>query len=115
MNSLAKLALVANIAVAKVAPDGYVLVPGGYMHQSCVHEVAMDTVLDTTTLAECPHPFIRSVRPANRVNASHGAAWKAWAQYAPSPTSSLTSLISQWTVPSVPIAPGSQTLFWCVD
>lgn len=109
------LAAAALASASAAIPNDYVLVPGGYMHRSCVHEVPAGAVLDATTLALCPHPFLRRGRAA-AANATHGSAWKAWAQYnGPAGATTVTNLVSKWVVPSAPPRTGNGvTLFWCV-
>jgi hypothetical protein len=57
-------------------PTGYVLVPGGYMHESCVIGVSSGSLLVEEEMPVCPHPFLRSGRPSKDWNLRHGAAWK---------------------------------------
>lgn len=111
---LALAAAASARSAAAALPDGYVLVPGGYMHASCVHEVAAGAVLDAGSLALCPHPFLRRGRAVEGVNTTHGSAWKAWAQYnGPTGATTVTNLVSQWAVPSAPSHTGNGvTLFW---
>ena len=99
-------------ASAAAVPLGYVVVPGGFAHAACVHEVAAGTLLDQRSLPECPHPFLRS--GGGPSNDTHGSAWKAWMQYSgSSPSSSVTALNSTWIVPATPQNEGGgQVLFW---
>jgi hypothetical protein len=99
-----KRALVAGV------PDQYVIVPGGYMHRSCVRRAHVSAAgLPIKALHPCSHPFIRG----GVVGGAHGSAWKAWAQVgAPTGDASVTSLNSTWVVPGPPISPGDQTLFF---
>ena len=101
----------ARLGAGAVPPQGYVLVPGGYMHRSCVH-AALGSPLEQARLAPCAHPFLRS-RPGAGVNATHGSAWKAWAQFAQGGTASVSSLVSTWAVPGDPTGnENGVTLFW---
>jgi len=89
------------LLLATALPADYVLVPGGYMHESCVAAAPAPA-------APCAHAFLRGGD-----NSSHGSAWKAWAQVDAPAGGSVTSLNSTWTVPDVPTNPnGGQTLFW---
>jgi hypothetical protein len=101
-----RLLLAALIATSSAAtstpPPDYVLVPGGYMHTSCVRPAPPSASPPSTP---CGHPFLR------RSNATHGSAWKAWAQVS-APSGSVSSINSTWVVPGPPISPTDQTLFF---
>jgi len=88
--------------LAASIPLDYVLVPGGYMHKSCVYQITL--TLDNLSL--CNYPSMLS----SRINTTHGSAWKAWGQF--SPGGSVTSLSSDWTVPGEPSNSAGQTLFF---
>ena len=111
----------AAAATAAAVPEGYLRVPGGLAHASCVHGHAHGATLDAASLPLCAHPFLRSVgteaaaaaASAGGKNATHGAAWKAWAQFAAGGSSSVSTLVSSWAVPEKPASvQGGVTLFW---
>jgi hypothetical protein len=123
--SILSVALVSGTAAAAL-PAGYVRVPGGAMHESCVHAHAHGARLVEAELPRCPHPFVRGEGPSAgggllrggmpAVGAGHGSAWKSWSQFAlGGAADSVTSLISTWAVPPEPGAAGRApgiTLFW---
>jgi hypothetical protein len=109
MDSLPKLLLLLSLQHTGALRNQYVIVPGGYMHPSCVHPANISAGLPIKALHPCSHPFIRG----GGVGGAHGSAWKAWAQVgAPTGDASVTSLNSTWVVPGPPISPGDQTLFF---
>ena len=116
----ALVAAAAAGAAAAALPAGYVRVPGGAMHTSCVHPHAHGARLVEAELPRCAHPFLRNEAAAAGGGvgggSSHGAAWKSWSQFALGGASdSVTSLVSTWQVPPEPPAAGrapSVTLFW---
>ena len=100
------------LVVDATPPNDYLLVPGGWAHKSCVHEVVGTGTLSQSSLPLCAHPFLRT-RGTIKKNETHGAAWKAWMQHSvTSQTSSVTSLNSTWVVPEAPQSNGGQVLFW---
>jgi hypothetical protein len=86
-------------AAPAAAPKDYVLVPGGFMHASCVRPAS------ALPPVRCAHPFLRS-------NATHGSAWKAWAQVSAPGGGSVSEINSTWVVPGPPVSPSQQTLFF---
>jgi hypothetical protein len=119
----------AGLAAAAALPAGYVRVPGGAMHSSCVHAHAHGARLEQALLPRCAHPFLRGgdseaaaepavLRGGNKIigaGSGHGSAWKSWSQFSGPATDSVTGLLSSWAVPPEPPASGrdpSVTLFW---
>jgi len=121
----------AGLAAASAAlPAGYVRVPGGATHSSCVHAHAHGARLEQARLPRCAHPFLRGdaddaggslsgtqLRGGGGVGggSGHGSAWKSWSQIAGAAGSSVTALASSWAVPPEPPAAGRDptvTLFW---
>jgi hypothetical protein len=99
--------LAASISSSLTIPNDYVLVPGGYMHKSCVYQIDDTTTLSLDKLSPCNYPSMLSSRT---LNTTHGSAWKAWSQFAPG--GSVTSLSSDWIVPGEPSNSEGQTLFF---
>jgi len=94
--------------------SGYAIIPGGYAHKSCVHQIPNGATItkqndkiqvhmndEVIEHSPCKYPTMKP---------QHGAAWKAWAQYANEGT--ITYLSGKWGVPPNPTSNGPQTLFW---
>jgi hypothetical protein len=102
------LAYGSSLRGAPAFPVDYVIVPGGRMHKSCVHEISDGALVAETSLAVCEFPFLRGAD-----GVTHGSAWKAWAQVNTTSLTGVSSLNSTWAVPGSPQDPsGGQTLFW---
>ena len=89
------LAFAAVAAAAASLPPGFVRVPGGAMHASCVHAHAHGARLVEAQLPRCAHAFLRG-EDGGGVRGVGGAA------------DSVTSLSSTWAVPPEPPAAGRQ-------
>jgi hypothetical protein len=99
---------IASFAAASASlPPGFVRVPGGAMHASCVHAHAHGARLVEAQLPRCAHAFLRG--EVRGVGGAHGSAWKSWSQFAlGGAADSVTSLSSTWAVPLEPPAAGRQ-------
>jgi hypothetical protein len=97
-------------AAAASLPPGFVRVPGGAMHASCVHAHAHGARLVEAQLPRCAHAFLRGEDGGVRgVGGAHGSAWKSWSQFSlGGAADSVTSLSSTWAVPPEPPAAGRQ-------
>jgi hypothetical protein len=110
-------------------PPGYVIVPGGYWHESCVHEVPnfatvdqQGNVIDKTTgkivgnYGACAYPPIK-VDSSHPTPASAGPlptlnGWVEWAVQTPGTGNQFNALENDYHVPPAPSNYGGQTDFY---